>query len=96
MHFLFFAGLGIPFVIGFFYPGLGRLDGLVGLKPLPFKPFLLIAGIFLAQPGLYFMGISNKSLRALGRQRPGLHRWAANGTDTCLSQLYKGLGNLFF
>jgi protein-S-isoprenylcysteine O-methyltransferase Ste14 len=30
------------------------------------KPFFLITGILLAIPGLYFLGISNKSLRALG------------------------------
>jgi protein-S-isoprenylcysteine O-methyltransferase Ste14 len=66
MHFLFFAGLGTPFVIGFFYPGLGRLDGLVGLKPLPFQLILRIVGILFALPGLYLMGISNISLRALG------------------------------
>jgi protein-S-isoprenylcysteine O-methyltransferase Ste14 len=66
MHFLFFAGLGIPFVIGFFYPGLTHLDELVGLSPLPWKTFFLVVGVLLAIPGLYFMGISNKSLRALG------------------------------
>jgi protein-S-isoprenylcysteine O-methyltransferase Ste14 len=66
MHFLFFAGLGTPFVISVFYPGLTHLDELVGLPSLPWQPFFLIAGIFLAFPGLYFMGVSNKSLRALG------------------------------
>ncbi len=66
MHFLFFAFLGVPFVIGFFYPGLRHLDGLVGLHPLPFQALFLIAGILLALPGLYLMGASNKSLRALG------------------------------
>jgi|SRR6185436_14695797 len=65
-HFLFFAGLGTPFLISVFYPGLTHLDELIGLDPLPFKPFILITGILLAIPGLYFLGISNKSLRALG------------------------------
>jgi protein-S-isoprenylcysteine O-methyltransferase Ste14 len=66
MHFLFFAGLGSPFVIGFVNPGLTHLDGLVGLPPLPLKPVFLITDIILSLPGLYFMGASNISLRALG------------------------------
>jgi protein-S-isoprenylcysteine O-methyltransferase Ste14 len=66
MHFLFFAGLGTPLLISIFYPGLTHLDELIGLNPLPLKPFFLITGILLAIPGLYFLGISNKSLRALG------------------------------
>jgi protein-S-isoprenylcysteine O-methyltransferase Ste14 len=66
MHFLFFAGLGVPFPIAIFYPGLSRLDPLVGLEPLPWRPFFLIAGILLAIPGLYLLAASNKSLRALG------------------------------
>ncbi len=66
VHALFFGGLGIPFVIGFFSPGLTHLDELVGLPPLPFKHFFLISGILLAIPGLYFTAISLKSLRDLG------------------------------
>lgn len=66
MHFLFFAGLGTPVVVGFFVPGLRHLDKLVGFSPLPFQPFFLIVGILLAIPGLYFLGISNKLLRAYG------------------------------
>jgi protein-S-isoprenylcysteine O-methyltransferase Ste14 len=66
MHFLFFAGLGLPFLISVFYPGLRNLDALVGLEPLPFRTFFLIAGIILAIPGLYLMGISVRALRALG------------------------------
>ncbi len=66
MHFLFFAGLGTPFLICLFYPGLTHLDALIGLKPLPWRSVFLIAGILLAVPGLYFLAVSNKSLRALG------------------------------
>lgn len=66
MHFLFFAGLGTPFVISLFYPGLTHLDEFIGLKPLPWRSVFLIAGIILAVPGLYFLAISNKLLRALG------------------------------
>jgi protein-S-isoprenylcysteine O-methyltransferase Ste14 len=66
MHFLFFAGLGMPFLVAFFNPGLKHLDELAGIQPLPYQPVFLIAGILLAFPGIYFMAISNKSLRALG------------------------------
>jgi protein-S-isoprenylcysteine O-methyltransferase Ste14 len=65
-HLLFFAGLGTPFLISVFYPGLTHLDGLIGINPLPLKPFFLITGSILVIPGLYFLGISNKLLRALG------------------------------
>ena len=66
MHFLFFAGLGTPFLIGLFYPGLTHLDNLIGLKPLPWRFVFLIAGLVLAAAGLYFLVVSNQSLRALG------------------------------
>ena len=66
MHFLFFAGLATPFLISLFYPGLTHLDDLIGLKPLPWRSVFLIVGIVLAVPGLYFLAVSNKSLRALG------------------------------
>ncbi len=65
-HFLFFAGLGTPGTIWIFYPGLTHLDELIGVDALPLKPFFLIAGIVLLLPGLYLLGITNKSLRALG------------------------------
>ncbi len=66
VQFLFFAGLGAPFVVAFFYPSLTHLDGLVGLSSLPLKLFFLITGIVLAIPGLYFMGLSFLSLRSQG------------------------------
>lgn len=66
MHFLFFAGLGVPIVVAFFLPGLRHLDRLVGLNPLPLQPLFLVAGILFILPGLYLMGASNISLRALG------------------------------
>lgn len=66
MHFFFFAGEIAPPLVAIFYPGLTRFDALLGLPSLPFKPFTLALGIVLAIPGLYFMGITNKLLRALG------------------------------
>ncbi len=66
MHFLFFAGLGAPFIVSIFYPGLSNLDALLGLAPLPWRPFFLIAGVILVVPGLYLLTVSNKLLRAMG------------------------------
>src|SRR5687767_16020149 len=66
MHFLFFAGLVWPPMIGLFYPGIIHLDEFVGFNPLSPKLPFLIVGILLLIPGLYFLGISNKLLRALG------------------------------
>lgn len=66
MHFLFFAGQIIPPVVGLFYPGFAHLDELVGLQPLPVKPLFLAIGIVLLIPGFYFMGVTNRLLRALG------------------------------
>jgi protein-S-isoprenylcysteine O-methyltransferase Ste14 len=66
MHFLFFAGLVAPPIVGVIYPGLTHFDTLLGLPSLPFKPFFLVLGIILAMPGLYFLGVTNKLLRSLG------------------------------
>lgn len=65
-HFLFFAGLGFPILVSFFYPGITKLDELVGLSPLPTKTFFLAAGIIIGLPGLYFFVVSNRLLRSLG------------------------------
>jgi protein-S-isoprenylcysteine O-methyltransferase Ste14 len=66
MHFLFFAGQIAPAMVGLFYPGFRHLDELVGLQPLPWRTLFLILGIILAIPGFYFLGVTNKLLRALG------------------------------
>jgi protein-S-isoprenylcysteine O-methyltransferase Ste14 len=66
MHSLFFAGLVAPGVVLLVYPGLPQLDGLLGFTPLPWQTFFLVAGILFAFTGLYFLGVSNKLLRALG------------------------------
>jgi len=58
--------LGAPLLLGVFYPGLTHFDELLGLTPLPWRTFFLILGIILAIPGLYFLAITNKLLRALG------------------------------
>ncbi|MGD8491584.1 MAG: methyltransferase [Anaerolineae bacterium] len=66
VHFLFYAGLVAPALLSIFYPGLTHLDGLVGINPLPWRPFFLVAGIVLSIPGLYLFVASNKALRDLG------------------------------
>ena len=66
MHALFFLGLGLPFAVAVFYPGLTRLDALLGVRPLPFRAASIVLGIALAVPGLYLMAVTNRHLRALG------------------------------
>lgn len=66
VHFLFFAFMVAPPLTGIFYPGLTHFDELLDLNPLPWRTAFLVLGIILAIPGLYFLGITNKLLRALG------------------------------
>lgn len=66
MHFLFFACIVAPLLIGVFYPGPTPFDELAGLKSLPWKTFFLVLGIILAIPGLYLLAVTNKLLRSLG------------------------------
>jgi protein-S-isoprenylcysteine O-methyltransferase Ste14 len=66
LHFLFFAGLVFPGVIGVFYPGLAHFDDLLGISPLPFQPVPLVLGILALLIGLYFSLVSNKALQSLG------------------------------
>ena len=66
MHFFFFAGLIAPPLVAIVYPGLTRLDALLGLPSRPFKPFFLALGSVLAIPGLYFLAVTNRLLRSLG------------------------------
>jgi protein-S-isoprenylcysteine O-methyltransferase Ste14 len=55
-----------PPLIGIFSPGLTHFDELMGVDLLPWRTAFLVLGISLAIPGLYFLGITNKLLRALG------------------------------
>jgi protein-S-isoprenylcysteine O-methyltransferase Ste14 len=66
IQFLFFAGLGIPFLTSIFSPGLNHLDAMVGMAPLPLKGFFFIMGYVLLIPGAYFFGISIYSLYSVG------------------------------
>jgi len=67
MHFLFFTGQIAPPFVAFFYPGISRLDELVGLNHLPLRTIFLGIGILLAIPGFYFMAVTNKLLRSIGK-----------------------------
>src|SRR5512136_2057052 len=66
MHFLFFAGLVAPSLVCAVYPGITRMDGIMGLKSLPWKTIFFIAGVLVLMPGLYLLVITNKLLRTLG------------------------------
>lgn len=66
MHFLYFAGMVFPGVVGIFYPGLNHFDELFGTSPLPFHPIPLIVGVLLFLPGLYLGVLSNVALQKLG------------------------------
>jgi len=67
VHFLFFAGLGAPFLIGIFSPGFAHLDEMIGLDMLTFKLFFTIIGIAAVIPGLYFLGASYNLIRTIGK-----------------------------
>lgn len=66
MHTLFFVGLGAPFLLSLFYPGVSALDPLVGLSPLPYRMICVALGILIALPGAYLFVVSNRLLRAMG------------------------------
>jgi len=67
MHFLFFAGFAFPGVFSVFYPGLPRLDGILGIPSLPLRPVALALGILLIAAGLYLGAASNWALGAIGK-----------------------------
>ena len=68
MHILFSVGLVVPgAMIIVLYLNFIEIDTLVGMKSLPVQPFFRMVGLIIAVPGLYLMGVSNKSLRNLGR-----------------------------
>jgi protein-S-isoprenylcysteine O-methyltransferase Ste14 len=66
MHFPFFAGVVIPPLAVALHPGFRHVDPLVGVRSLPWRPVPLVLGVALAIPGFYFLGVTNKLLRALG------------------------------
>lgn len=65
MHFLFFV-MTVPLGVAMLYPGITRLDAIVGLSPLPLRPLLLPLGIVLGVLGANFLRRSNAFLRRIG------------------------------
>ena len=66
MHLLFFASLVGPALLGMFWPGLGKFDGLLGVAPLPARGLFVGLGVVLMMPGVYLLAVTNSRLRALG------------------------------
>ena len=67
LHFMLFACMAFPCLLSVFYPGLARLDGILGIPSLPRWPPLIAAGVLLAAAGLYFGVASNWALGAIGK-----------------------------
>lgn len=67
MHLLFFLCLSTPFLVSLITPGVTRLDAVLGLPPLPWRPLSVLIALMLGSRGLYYLGGSNRSLRARGQ-----------------------------
>lgn len=52
-HVLSVGCLLLPWLAGIVYPGLARYDALLGFSPLPFRPFMVLAGCVMVLAGLY-------------------------------------------
>ncbi len=63
----FYTMLFSPAMLGVFYPGLPRFDALVGLPPLPYRPYAFIVGALMLGPGLYITSVSSKALIHFGK-----------------------------
>ena len=66
-HLFFYAAIFSPAMLGVFYPGLTRFDALVGLPPLPYRPYAFLAGAIMLGPGLYITSVSSKALTHFGK-----------------------------
>jgi protein-S-isoprenylcysteine O-methyltransferase Ste14 len=67
VHLLYFAGLAFPGVLAIFYPGLDRLDELIGIPPLPGQSTTWLAGSVLVGVGLILALIATNALRVFGK-----------------------------
>ncbi|MFW9996788.1 MAG: methyltransferase family protein [Candidatus Odinarchaeota archaeon] len=70
---LYYLGLFFPFVLGFFWPGLDRFDGILNINPLPFPPVALLTGLSFLILGYYLVYASIKSLRKRGKGAPAFN-----------------------
>jgi protein-S-isoprenylcysteine O-methyltransferase Ste14 len=90
-----FVGIGIPFTICVFFPGLTHLDAFMGIGPLPLKGFFFMLGWFLLVPGVYFFGIPNLLLRTMESGDVGF-RLAGRMIDTNIYQYTRNPMSLGF
>ncbi len=67
VHLLYFAGLAFPGVLAIFYPGLDRLDELIGIPSLPLQSIRWVAGSALVIIGLILGLITINALRVFGK-----------------------------
>lgn len=66
LHLLFWMGIPVPCGFAVFYPGLTRLDGELGLSPLPRSSVVVAAGTLGLLVGAYLFLASNVALRRFG------------------------------
>lgn len=88
-HLLIYACLVFPATLGIFYPGLTRLDGVIGIGRLPFRNIVLPLGYLLLFAGLSLMYAAYLGLTYRGQGAPafkltkklvvgGIHRRTRN------------------
>lgn len=65
-HGFFWGALVVPELVGLFVPGLARLDGLVGLPPLPEHVVRVAAGWVAVLLGAWFVTASSLALKTKG------------------------------
>ncbi len=66
MHTLFFTCLVPAPTVGLFYPGVRRMDALLGFTPLEPRGLFIAVGALLLFPGLYLLAATNVALRRSG------------------------------
>jgi protein-S-isoprenylcysteine O-methyltransferase Ste14 len=69
-HFLIYGCLVFPATLGIFYPGLTRLDGVIGIGNLPFRKISLPLGYLLLLAGLSLMYAAHRGLTYRGQGAP--------------------------
>lgn len=65
-HALFWGGLVAPGLVAIVYPGVTKLDTVVGLPPLPSHPVVRVAGWLAFAMGAYLLVASMRALKAVG------------------------------
>ena len=65
-HGFYWLALALPSIVAVFYPGLTRLDEILGVPSLPWRPVTLALGAVTVLAGVYLMFAAIGSLRRLG------------------------------